>query len=136
MPSSSAKTGTFLHSAARTTQVLVDDHHFMETQLPGSFGQPVLAPLAFKMKTDLLRTRLPNVNVGRSLEMLVSNLLAHVPSEVHGGLRPPLAVTQRSVRGSALDGVREVCPTAPSSQRPASVDDNLSLVLGASIPPS
>src|SRR5438034_5662897 len=88
----------------------------METQLLGSFGQSILALLTFKVKTDLVRTRLPNVNVSRSLEMLDTNLLAHVPSKLHGRLRPPLAVTQRSIRGSELDGVREVCPTAPSSQ--------------------
>src|SRR5262249_8520497 len=113
----------------------VDHYHFIKTQLPGSFGQSVLALLAFKMETDLLRTRLPNVNVGCSAQVLHSNLLAHVSSRRHNELRPPLAVTHRSIRHSELDWVGEVCPTASFSQRAAFADDKIFSVLSASTPP-
>ena len=49
-----AEAGTLVVACPRDAEILIDDDHFLKTQLPGAVLQRILTPAAFQILPDLL----------------------------------------------------------------------------------
>src|SRR5262245_33063696 len=75
-------------------EILVDPLHVTEPQLPGSFGQTVLATPALDIVPDLLGLGLADIDIGRTFEVGLVNLChAYVPCRLR--YSPPISRARR-----------------------------------------
>ena len=59
------------------SQILINEHDVTEAEFTSSVLQRVLPTIAFLVVPHLLQARLPDINVGRSLQMFGADFIVH-----------------------------------------------------------
>src|SRR6478735_1054491 len=125
-----------VNSAARATEIIIDDLDNRPAELFGAIGEPILAPLALPVVHELIGRRLTDVDESGTREMVSCDL---------GHRRPPRPPARRRSRASGLPptpptalAVRELAPSVARPCRTGLVVDSLpsGSCLASSIPES
>src|SRR2546430_216078 len=66
------------YSAAGTTKVLVNDDHVLPAKLPRAGRERVLATAALRIVDELVRSRLPHIDIGAAQQVIRRDLI-HCP---------------------------------------------------------